>query len=304
MRIIFALPSHAVSALRSVTSSRYRSAASTTTSCINPARKSTGGLPWTAISIRSRSPEAYGKRPNSDSLPELRKSASRPASARRRNDLAMASDRQVAANRRNAARSTGPRTLDGKRRSRRNALRHGLTAETVIPTLEHVDDYRALETALFTDHAPATIVERELVARLASLLWRLRRATRIETEMLDLNQAQEVRSHHETPGLEIFFEILNQTSAKPTDQNIGPLLPHLSSLRVRNARPTMGSSAAIRYLEAYRKHSSAMKRLGRYETSLWRQVAQTLMTLEACARRCFPLLQLRKQKHSDAHNSK
>lgn len=39
----------------------------------------------------------------------------------------MASERQIAANRRNARRSTGPKTRTGKRRSSRNALRHGLS---------------------------------------------------------------------------------------------------------------------------------------------------------------------------------
>jgi hypothetical protein len=48
----------------------------------------------------------------------------------------MTSFRQIEANRRNALRSTGPKTDDGKQRSRRNAVRHGLTAETVIDGLE------------------------------------------------------------------------------------------------------------------------------------------------------------------------
>jgi len=41
----------------------------------------------------------------------------------------MASDRQLAANRRNAKKSTGPVSVSGKRRSRENALRHGLAID-------------------------------------------------------------------------------------------------------------------------------------------------------------------------------
>jgi hypothetical protein len=52
----------------------------------------------------------------------------------------MTSFRQIEANRRNAQLSTGPCSEEGKRRSRQNAVRHGLTAETVIDALEDVED--------------------------------------------------------------------------------------------------------------------------------------------------------------------
>ena len=48
---------------------------------------------------------------------------------------------------RNALRSTGPKTDDGKRRSRVNAVRHGLTAETLVGALEDAEDYKAFEAA-------------------------------------------------------------------------------------------------------------------------------------------------------------
>jgi hypothetical protein len=47
----------------------------------------------------------------------------------------MTSARQLEPNRGNALKSTGPRTIHGKQASRRNALRHGLTAETLIEPL-------------------------------------------------------------------------------------------------------------------------------------------------------------------------
>src|SRR6476646_7796971 len=98
----------------------------------------------------------------------------------------MTSLRQIESNRRNAQRSTGPKTQDGKQRSSRNAVRHGLTAETVIGPLEDPADYRAFEQAVTTAYDAETAVERELVLRLASLLWRLRRATSVETGLLQI----------------------------------------------------------------------------------------------------------------------
>jgi hypothetical protein len=99
----------------------------------------------------------------------------------------MTSLRQLEANRLNALQSTGPRTEAGKGRSRQNALRHGLTAETVIPNLEDPEDYKAFEATVIADYCAETAVARELVLRLASLLWRLRRATGIETQLFAID---------------------------------------------------------------------------------------------------------------------
>src|SRR5438477_3706870 len=98
----------------------------------------------------------------------------------------MTSLRQLEANRRNARKSTGPITPEGKQRSRCNAVRHGLTAETVIGALEDAEDYQAFEAAVIADYAAQSAVERELVLRLASLLWRLRRAIIIETGLFEI----------------------------------------------------------------------------------------------------------------------
>src|SRR3989440_7448056 len=108
----------------------------------------------------------------------------------------MTSFRQIEANRRNAIRSTGSNTEEGKRRSRRNAIRHGLCAETVIENVEDIEDYRGFEAAVIADYDARTAIERELVLRLASLLWRLRRATAIETDLLRI-QAEILRDRRD-----------------------------------------------------------------------------------------------------------
>jgi hypothetical protein len=103
----------------------------------------------------------------------------------------MTSYRQIEANRRNALKSTGPKTEAGKQVSRCNAVRHGLTAETVLSALEDAEDYKAFEAAISADYDAQSAVERELVLRLASILWRLRRATSMEAGLFEI-QAQQL----------------------------------------------------------------------------------------------------------------
>src|SRR5262249_40497068 len=110
----------------------------------------------------------------------------------RQRGVTMISLQRLQANRRNALRSSGPRTEEGKQRSRLNAVRHGLTAETVVASLEDAEDYKAFEAAIISDYDPETAVARELVLRLASLLWRLRRANAIEASLFEI-QAEAFR---------------------------------------------------------------------------------------------------------------
>ena len=87
----------------------------------------------------------------------------------------MASIKQIEANRSNALNGTGPRTAEGKARSSRNALTHGLTAQEIVIPGEDVAAYRSFERQLIDDLQPNGACELDPVERLAATYWRLRR---------------------------------------------------------------------------------------------------------------------------------
>src|SRR5436305_12410036 len=126
----------------------------------------------------------------------------------------MSSFRQIEANRRNARLSTGPVTEEGKMRSRQNALRHGLTAETVIGALEDAEDYAAFEMAVTADYDAQSAVEKELVLRLASLLWRLRRATAIESGLFKIQARHLLQFRQRRQGCQKRQEIIHSVYQK------------------------------------------------------------------------------------------
>ena len=99
----------------------------------------------------------------------------------------MASLRQIEANRRNAAKSTGPKSPEGKARSSKNALYHGLTSEDlVIQGEESEEDLNALIQDWFSHYKPVGALEAHYVRLIAISNWRLQRMMRMETGYLDL----------------------------------------------------------------------------------------------------------------------
>ena len=192
----------------------------------------------------------------------------------------MTSTKQIEANRRNSHQSTGPVTEEGKLRSRCNALRHGLTAETVIGGLEDAEDYQAFEAAVIADYDAESAVERELVLRLASLFWRLRRATTVETGLFDI-QAAHVRAFRQS-----------RQTRRIVGENFGSIEYGVGNDQLSEATPENdrsnhqpGLDLAKSYLRLANLPNYALDRLSRYEATLWRQAGQIMFTLDTLKRR-------------------
>ena len=193
----------------------------------------------------------------------------------------MTSLKQIEANRRNALKSTGPTTPEGKESSRRNALRHGLTAETVIAALEDAEDYQAFEAAVIADYDAESAVERELVLRLASVLWRLRRATGIETALFESVTAETGKLEHGTSRPTLI------AAADLSDRNqLHLIIPQQSDAAAgMEVSVNTKKDLADSFLRLAALPTFALDRLSRYEHLLWRQARQIVFTLKSLRRR-------------------
>ena len=76
----------------------------------------------------------------------------------------MATPAQITANIVNAQQSTRPRTEAGKATSSRNALKHGLTAQTVLLLGEDEEAYRQLRSEFFEGRLNSSLLPKRAVA--------------------------------------------------------------------------------------------------------------------------------------------
>ena len=204
----------------------------------------------------------------------------------------MTSFQQIEANRRNARLSTGPVTEEGKGRSRQNAVRHGLTAETVIDALEDAEDYAAFEMAVTADYDAQSAVERELVLRLASLLWRLRRATAIESGLFKIQarhllEFRQRRLAHQKRQ-NVIDNICRDAAGTEEDtrQNEDEATASLDIGSRSTVETAQQSDDLTRsFVRLSNLPTYPLDRLSRYEATLWRQACQILFSLQCLERR-------------------
>jgi hypothetical protein len=163
---------------------------------------------------------------------------------------------------------------------------HGLSAETVVEIVEDIDDYRGFEAAIIADYDAQTAVEREMVLRLASLLWRLRRATMIETELLRIH-AEILRDRRPS---HLAVRSRKTASSVPSngysavqevqeDQTSWSAIHSISSSAAEPINPAR--DLAHCFLRLANLDNGVFERLGRYESALSRQVLRVLFLLKS-----------------------
>jgi hypothetical protein len=187
-----------------------------------------------------------------------------------------------------------------RRRPRRPGWRDGLADHTVIATLEHVRSYRAFERTLTGSVDPRSVIELALVHRLASLLWRLRRACAIETGLFEM-QSEFLPAHRQPPS-----RGPRQTETSPSRANghgkgpgsngrDDPMASDQATGSISLRPPLTPWSKSLTIAQCFLRLSqldpTLLDRVGSYETRLWRQAAQTIWTLEAMRRPPPPVRQ-------------
>lgn len=140
----------------------------------------------------------------------------------------MSSDCKIETARANGAKSRGPATPEGRAKSSRNSLRHGLSAKTVLLPAESHEQFQLLLDAHIRQFQPASPVEMDLVEAMAVARWRLRRIWAIEASLLsneltrraeDIDDEFTEMNYRRSPGLGLSTDGQRRAEPRPA----GPL---------------------------------------------------------------------------------
>ncbi len=160
-------------------------------------------------------------------------------------------------NRRNAQKSTGPRTPEGKNRSRFNAVKHGMTARTLVLPGEDPDALQERLDSWIGNLQPQNDVEQFLVEQAVQSSWKLDRADRAEVarfshiiETLPVLEANRQQEEAAALGRRLFSDRNGSGSIKLQSQILEALLPGRKSQTSRPLDVLDHAGAIVRRLES------------------------------------------------------
>jgi hypothetical protein len=189
--------------------------------------------------------------------------------------MTMSSDRQIEANRKNAQRSTGPCTSDGKSRVALNAVKHGLTAKTVVLPHEDPNEFEAFREAMLIDAAPQGAFEEMLVEKISADAWRLRRVPVLEAALHIIERERQKVKRIKDEVNRYKFDLGPPSMPARDRQAYDDAVARLAE--AQNALEVDNLLQAIQVLE---KHSREFALLERREQALTRSLFRTLHELQ------------------------
>jgi len=175
-----------------------------------------------------------------------------------------------------ARRKTGPRTSQGKQRSRQNALKHGLFSGVLLGH-ESQSQFHSLARGLEDDFMPVRTLESILVEKLCMLLWRYGRLLRVESAILQ----EQIWTAEE----------LGKEEYEPTDADTGLAVARmggdadqLKAFARQAVQRAARSKANTLLFQNALPESPRLECLMRYEVNLERAIDRTLSQLERIQR--------------------
>jgi hypothetical protein len=129
----------------------------------------------------------------------------------------MATQNQIRANRANALRSTGPKTVEGKRISAKNSTRHGMVADAVVLDGESEERFKELLADLTVQLKPRTAAESAILETMAIARWKQMRIWGVQKAGFNLEMA-ELKSNCNVPaarGYMVFKKLADTSNVLP-----------------------------------------------------------------------------------------
>jgi len=171
-------------------------------------------------------------------------------------------------NRKNAAHSTGPVTTEGKRRASLNAVRHGLTGQTVVLPSDDLAAYQETCRQFHAELKPSGLHETEAVQTIADTHWRLHRIRAMENNLFSLG----FQDHSASVATEdpVINSALAQAKAVQANADV---LVRLSLYEQRLNRTLAQAEAKLSDLQGQRRVTEELalrdaKRIGRLKQAL------------------------------------
>jgi hypothetical protein len=200
----------------------------------------------------------------------------------------MTTAQQIAANQANALKSTGPKTAEGRERSKMNALKHGLTAHELVCDNELLHDFNAYYRELMEALSPVGALEEQLAERIIVCAWRLRRVYRIDTDLFVTERAIG-RFEHVVALAEQIGRDESFSQRPPISKAHAPQVEHVKKQKLNKALAALDESGEVHNDDVgtvggvflrLAGRQDAISKLTRYEAAIERSYLRARQELE------------------------